>query len=88
MSTGKHQFIIASTPAHYSDARMLFEEYAAILNVDLCFQDFERELSELPAIYGPPHGRLLLLEAKGELAGCVAVKFLTTGVCEMKRLYL
>jgi putative acetyltransferase len=68
--------------------RLLFREYADFLGFDLCFQGFEQELAELPGRYAPPSGRLLLATARDELAGCVALKKLGDGVCEMKRLFV
>jgi ribosomal protein S18 acetylase RimI-like enzyme len=68
--------------------RRLFEDYAASLEVDLAFQDFERELRELPGEYAPPSGRLLLALDGDEPAGCVALRPYAAEVCEMKRLYV
>jgi len=78
----------ADSPAQIAQARELFLEYAKSLGFSLCFQNFDKELAGLPGDYAPPEGRLLLVEYEGQLAGCVALHKLESGVCEMKRLYL
>jgi putative acetyltransferase len=78
----------AESQGQIAQVREFFLEYAQSLGFSLCFQNFDRELAELPGDYCPPHGRLLLAEFAGELAGCVALHKLEAGICEMKRLYV
>ncbi|MEY4218338.1 MAG: putative N-acetyltransferase YsnE, partial [Pseudomonadota bacterium] len=54
--------------------REIFQEYARSLSVDLCFQDFESELAQLPGEYAPPRGTLLLAKVNQEVAGCCALR--------------
>jgi ribosomal protein S18 acetylase RimI-like enzyme len=68
--------------------KRLFSEYAESLGVDLCFQGFEKELAELPGAYAGESGSLLLAEVDGSAVGCVGLRRLSDGICEMKRLYV
>lgn len=82
----------AETEAQIAQARELFLEYGNSLGFSLCFQNFDKELANLPGDYAPPEGRLLLAEYESQIAGCVALHRLGSEagseICEMKRLYL
>lgn len=69
-------------------ARVLFEEYAGWLGINLCFQNFDKELAGLPGDYAPPSGHLYLAVENDEVAGCIALRKIGEGICEMKRLYV
>src|SRR5688500_15687976 len=78
----------AETDADVAAAKAIFREYEAWLGLDLCFQGFEDELKNLPGKYAPPTGRLYLAADGDEIAGCIALRQIEDGICEMKRLFV
>ena len=82
------EITLATSAKQIEEARTLFREYEAWLGMSLCFQSFEEEVAGLPGKYAPPIGRLYVAYVDGEPAGCIALRKLEPGVCEMKRLFL
>jgi len=70
------------------EVRALLREYAEWVGIPLDFQDFDREVAELPGAYAPPRGSLLVARAGATIAGCVALRPLDGETCEMKRLFV
>lgn len=92
MSTPLVEILTPQRAEDLDALRAIFREYAASLNVDLCFQNFERELASLPGDYATPRGALLMARVDGQVAGCCALRPLDAvdypNACEMKRLYV
>ncbi len=70
------------------EVRALLRDYEASLPVRLDFQGFDREVAGLPGAYAPPLGSLLVLRTPERTAGCVALRPLVPGICELKRLFV
>jgi putative acetyltransferase len=68
--------------------RAYAEEFSETIAEILCFQGFEAEVAGLPGRYAPPSGCLLLAMDGDIPAGCVAMRDLGGGTCEMKRLFV
>ncbi len=78
----------ATTPREWDEAQHLVREYAASLNVDLSFQNFDHELQHFTTEYAPPTGAFILAEDAGQYAACIGLRQFAEGIGEIKRLYV
>jgi len=78
----------ATTPREWAEARRLVREYAATLDVDLSFQNFEQELEHFTSEYGAPSGAFILAADAGQCVACIGVRRFAEEVGEIKRLYV
>jgi len=78
----------AQTKTEIEEVRKLFRDYEEFLDLDLRFQSFEEEVASLPGKYSRPSGDLLIGLDEERAVGCVALRKLDHGVCEMKRLFV
>ena len=81
-------YLLANTDEEYSVAKELFAEYAVAINVDLKFQQFNKELETLTEMYGPPHGGIILAKEAEDFVGCVAIRKISDTIGELKRMYV
>jgi carbonic anhydrase len=83
-----HEVIFVKTDEEYMAAAALFREYAIWLNIDLSFQKFEEELSQLKSIYATPYGGIILIKLNDKYVACVAVRKHKKDTAELKRMYV
>lgn len=69
-------------------AEILFSEYEYSLPFELDFQDFDKELRELPGKYSEPSGAIVIAFESIIPIGCIALRKIEDNICEMKRLYI
>jgi ribosomal protein S18 acetylase RimI-like enzyme len=82
------EIIIAHNAEHFDAAKQLFTNYAAWLNIDLCFQGFDEEMKQLSEMYAAPIGALFLLKQDENYIGCVGIRQKRENAAELKRMYV
>jgi ribosomal protein S18 acetylase RimI-like enzyme len=91
MAGGPLQNVVIKKVAADADlalVRELWTEYWSSLGFSADSPDFAQELLALPGVYGWPGGALLLAWVNAELAATIALRRLSDGECEVKRLYV
>ena len=99
IKTGDIQILNATSQQHLDHVKNLIREFVkrhlqrhsediGLINEYFDPKDFENELQSLPGKYAMPDGRLLLAFYNNEPAGCVALRKIDTGSCEMKRMFV
>ena len=72
--------------------KLMFRQYFAWITEDnginLSYQGVNSELDNLPGVFSPPAGCLLIAEINNNPVGCVALRLFEPGTCEMKRLFV
>lgn len=81
-------YLRANTEEEYTYAAILFKEYAAWLNIDLSFQNFDDELMEIKTMYGLPDGGIILCKTEDEFIGCVGIRKIDSKTAELKRMFI
>lgn len=82
------KYLLVQNDNEYKAAIQLFKEYAAWLAVDLGFQHFDEELENLKTMYNDIDGGIILCKQNNEFIACVAIRKNTTGIAELKRMYV
>jgi GNAT superfamily N-acetyltransferase len=82
------EYIIADTDDEYKHAALLFKEYAVWLNIDLGFQHFEEELTEIKTMYALPKGGIILCKTGDEFIGCLGIRKIDSNTAELKRMFI
>ena len=81
-------FILATTASEYAAAGVMFRAYAVAININLDFQHFEQELADLPKMYGPSQGGIILVKEQELVIGCVAIRRISEREGELKRMFI
>lgn len=86
----RYKFKLIDDKDGFKIAKKLFIEYADTLQIDLCFQNFEKELKEINIQYYKPLGGLYIIidNETGESVGCIGIRRFKNKTAELKRMYV
>ncbi len=78
------------TQEEWAEVLVLLLDYRHEFNDSTCFTSFEEEIANIQHAYNTPGSQLFIAveESDKKIVGCVAMRTLSPGVAEMKRLYV
>ena len=80
--------VTANDTAALTEIHRFYHHYAVLMADAVLTNELEAEANTLPGVYQAPAGRLFYAECNGQPAGCIGVRPLSEGVCELKRFYV
>ena len=78
----------AQFPSDQKAVVAIIREYAAWLDIDMGFQNFDEEMAHIDSKYRLPSGSLWVVQNGENLVGCIGFRHLDDGAAEIKRLYV
>lgn len=78
----------AQFPSDQKAVVAIIREYAAWLDIDMGFQNFDEEMAHIDSKYRLPSGSLWVVQNGENLVGCIGFRHLDDGAAEVKRLYV
>ncbi len=70
------------------ETKELIKEYLKWIDNDLSFQQVDEELAGFPKKYEEPDGSFFIAKDGKNVIGCIGLKKIQSGICEMKRLFV
>ena len=90
MATSTYTIRTPKNKQEWDVVKNLLLDYKHEFNDDTCFTSFEEEIADIENVYNVPGSQLFIAieESDKKIVGCVAMRTLSPGVAEMKRLYV
>lgn len=79
---------LADTSQSFEEGRELFRQYLQSLQLDISFQNVEKELANIHVQYNAPEGALWLAYHGDMAIACVGVRLWQEDIAELKRMYV
>lgn len=88
MTQHKIEIKLATQPRHFSEARELILDYVAWLGMDLSFQNFDKEMNALAAMYNERDGGLYIAYLDDKAVGVAGLRRFNDTESEVKRMFV